>query len=253
MIAYPVRDSLGRMVGSLEVASFDPARPLTREDLGDVSVIADLAALAYERSSFLAQETARNRIELVLKRAAADIIGSLETEEVLRHVAEHALPAVNADRAVVCRMLPSGELARAASAPAEGGPIIDAGQVAQVAQARAPGAVRGRRGLAPTCRWCWARACSACCRWPATARSPRTRLEILLRLARTLGGRHRQRGALRAGARGRPGAHARVRPRLAARGRRVRDRPRCTSPPAARRPAATCTACGSGPAATWRC
>ena len=136
VIAYPVRDSLGRMVGTLEVASFDAARPLTREDLGDVSVIADLAALAYERSSFLAQETARNRIELVLKRAAADITGSLETEEVLRHVAQHALPAVNADRAVVCRMLPSGELARAAGAPDEGGPVIDAGQVAQVAQTR---------------------------------------------------------------------------------------------------------------------
>ena len=54
VIAYPVRDSLGRMVGTLEVASFDPARPLTREDLGDVSVMADLAALAYERTSFLA-------------------------------------------------------------------------------------------------------------------------------------------------------------------------------------------------------
>ena len=136
LIACPVRDSLGRAVGTLEVASFDPGRPLTREDLGDMLVIADLAALAYERSSFLAQETARSRTELVLKRAAADVSGSLETAEVLHHVARHALPAVNADRAVVCRMLPSGELALAASAPERGDPVIDAGQVTQVAQTR---------------------------------------------------------------------------------------------------------------------
>lgn len=136
VIAQPVRDSLGRMVGTLEVASFDPGRPLLREDLIAVAAMADLAALAHERASFLAQETERTRIELLLKRAAADVSGSLETAEVLRHVVEHAAPAVDADRAVVCRMLPSGELERAASAPSDGGPDIDAGQVAQVAQAR---------------------------------------------------------------------------------------------------------------------
>ncbi len=137
VIACPVRDSLGRVVGTLEVASFDPERPLTREDLGDVRIMADLAALANERSSYIQQETARTRIELVLKRAAAEVSGSLETEEVLLRVAEHALPAVNAERAVVFRALPSGKLERAASAPPAGGPEIDAGEVAQVAQARA--------------------------------------------------------------------------------------------------------------------
>ena len=143
VIACPVRDSLGRIVGTLEVASFDPERPLTREDLGDVLVMADLAALANERSSWLQQETANTRIELVLKRAAADVSGSLETDEVLRHVVEHARPAVNADRALVSRVLPSGELTSAASVPAEGGPEIDPGQVAQVAQARSAGVFEG--------------------------------------------------------------------------------------------------------------
>ena len=146
VIACPVRDSLGRIVGTLEVASFDPGRPLTREDLGDVQVMADLAALAWERSSFLQQETARARIELVLKRAAAEVSGSLETEEVLLRVAEHALPAVSAEHAEVYRVLPSGGLDRAASAPERGGPEIDAGQVAQVAQARGGGHLH-RRGL----------------------------------------------------------------------------------------------------------
>ena len=137
LIACPVRDSLGRIVGTLEVASFNPDRPLTREDLGDVAVMADLASLAHERSSWIRQETSRSRIELVLKRAAADVSGSLETEEVLRHLAEHALPAVNADRAVVFRMLPSGELGRAASAPAGSDePPIDSAQVVHVAQTR---------------------------------------------------------------------------------------------------------------------
>lgn len=143
VIACPVRDTLGRVVGALEVASFDPARPLTREDLGDVSVMADLAALAHERSSFLAQETARTRIELMLKRAAADVSGSLETDEVLRHVVEHARVAVNADRALVCRMLPSGELEAAVAAPADGGPQIDPSHVVQVAKSRTGTAFEG--------------------------------------------------------------------------------------------------------------
>ncbi|HYI35059.1 MAG TPA: SpoIIE family protein phosphatase [Thermoleophilaceae bacterium] len=136
VIAYPVRDSLRRVVGALVVACFDPARPLTREDLGAVAVMADLAALAHERTTWLEQETARTRTELLLKRAAADVSGSLETEEVLRHVVEHARPAVDADRALVSRMLASGELARAASSPAEGGPEIDPAQAAQVAKTR---------------------------------------------------------------------------------------------------------------------
>ncbi len=143
VIACPVRDSLARIVGTLEVASFDPGRPLTREDLGDVQVMADLAALAWERASYIQQETARSRVELVLKRAAAEVSGSLETEEVLLRVAEHALPAVNAEHAVVYRVLPSGELDRAASAPDRGGPEVDAGQVAQVAQARASATFAG--------------------------------------------------------------------------------------------------------------
>ena len=63
--------------------------------------------------------------------------------------------------------------------------MIDAGQVAQVAQARASAAVRGRRWPRPTCRWCWARACSGCSRWPVTAAFSEDEIEILLRLART--------------------------------------------------------------------
>jgi len=143
VIASPVRDTLGRMVGTIEVVSFDPDRPLTREDLGDVLVMADLAALANERASWIRHETTRTRTELVLKRAAAEVSGSLETEEVLRRVAEHALPAVNADRAMVCRVLPSGELGLAAAAPPDGGPDIDVGQVAQVAKARAAATFTG--------------------------------------------------------------------------------------------------------------
>ena len=152
-----------------------------------MSVMADLAALAYERSSWIRQETARSRIELVLKRAAADVSGSLETEEVLRHVAEHALPAVNADRAVVFRMLPSGELGRAASAPAGSDvPAIDSGTGGRRWPRRVPRPPSRRRWPPPTCRWCWGRACSACCRWRAPTRPfSEDELEILLRLARS--------------------------------------------------------------------
>ncbi len=143
VIACPVRDSLGRVVGAVEAMSFDANRPLTREDLGDIGVIADLAALAHERSSYLAQETARTRTELLLKRAAADVSGSLEPDEVLRQLVAHARSVVTADRALVCRMLPSGELAAAASDPPVGDPAIETGRIRQVAKDRAAAAFGG--------------------------------------------------------------------------------------------------------------
>lgn len=138
VIACPVRTSLGRLVGVLEVASFDPARPLLHEDLATVEAMADLAALAHERSTWLSQETARAQMELKLKRAAADISGSLETSEVLRNVVEHALNAVSGDRALVSRLMPSGELRRAVlspDAPETLGQAFDPGEIAEVARA----------------------------------------------------------------------------------------------------------------------
>lgn len=134
VIACPVRTSLGAFVGTFEVASFDPGRPLLTGDLATVEALADLAGLAHERSTWLDNETARARVELKLKRAAADVSGSLETSDVLANLIEHALAAVGGDRALVSRILPSGELQRAALRPGDGGPAFDPAQIAEVAR-----------------------------------------------------------------------------------------------------------------------
>ncbi|MEX2024631.1 MAG: GAF domain-containing SpoIIE family protein phosphatase [Thermoleophilaceae bacterium] len=54
VIACPVRTALGRTVGALIVLSLDPRRPLERPDLDLATVLADLAALACERTQLLA-------------------------------------------------------------------------------------------------------------------------------------------------------------------------------------------------------
>jgi hypothetical protein len=143
VIACPVRGSLGRAIGALEVASFDPARPLTRDDLTTIEVMADLAGLAHARSAWVEQETSRARVELELKRAAEDVAASLETPEVLRHVVAHALTVLDADRAQISRALPSGQLAPAATAPRGAEEAFDSGHLADVARSRVPSAHGG--------------------------------------------------------------------------------------------------------------
>jgi hypothetical protein len=137
VIACPVRGALGRAIGALEVASFDPARPLTRDDLTTIEVMADLAGLAHARSAWLEQEASRTRVEQELKRAAEDVAASLETPEVLRHVVAHALTTAGADRAQVSRILASGQLAPAAAAPQDAAGGFDARHLADVARSRA--------------------------------------------------------------------------------------------------------------------
>lgn len=91
VIACPVRTALGRTLGALLVASVDPDRPLRRRDLDIVVVLADLAALAHERSELMAVEAARGREELMLKRAAESTSSSLEPSEVVERIVEHGL------------------------------------------------------------------------------------------------------------------------------------------------------------------
>ena len=111
VIACAVRTPLGRTLGVLAVASLDPARPFTRADLDMTEVMADLAALALERSELLSAEAARTRDEALLKRAAEDTAASLETGDVQRQVVRHALGMVGADHAFLSSVQPgSGRL-----------------------------------------------------------------------------------------------------------------------------------------------
>ena len=153
-----------------------------------MAVMADLAALAHERVHLAAsRRPPRTRIELLLKRAAADVSGSLETEEVLRHLVEHARPAgERRPRRWSAGCCPAASWRARPRRPPSGGPEIDPAQVAQVAQTRTAGTFDGAGRRPCTCRWCWARACSASCPWRArTGPFSEDEVEILLRLART--------------------------------------------------------------------
>ncbi len=140
MIGCPVRTSVGRPMGVLIVACTDVSRALRDTDVDTVRVLADLAALALERSAQLAGEAARGREELLLKRAAEGTAGSLEIRDVEIQAVEHSLRLVDADHAALTRMGErSSRLATAAStgvAPPAGEAGLDAGTLAEVVRSQ---------------------------------------------------------------------------------------------------------------------
>jgi serine phosphatase RsbU (regulator of sigma subunit) len=135
-IACPIRTALGRTLGALVVLSADSRRPLAKADLDIVTVLADLAALALERSDMLAGEHARAREELLLKRAAEGTAGTLEPHEVERRVVEHAIQIASADHGRLSRIQPGSQrltvVAEAGSAEE-----VDAATLAEVVRSRA--------------------------------------------------------------------------------------------------------------------
>ena len=140
VIGCPVRTTMGRPMGVLIVASTDSARALRRSDLDTVKVLADLAALARERSGLLSGEATRAREELLLKRAAEGTAGSLEIRDVEIQAVEHALRLVEADHAALTRVGEhSSRLATAAStgiALPAGDAALDAGTLAEVVRSQ---------------------------------------------------------------------------------------------------------------------
>ena len=142
VIGCPVRTEFGGPLGVLIVASLEPSRALERSDLETVEVLADLTALARERSELLSAEATRGREELLLKRAAEDTAGSLELPEVELRAAGHALRLVDAEHARLTRVAPfAWQLKPSASAGVEiprYEAAFDAGVLAEVARDRQP-------------------------------------------------------------------------------------------------------------------
>jgi serine phosphatase RsbU (regulator of sigma subunit) len=140
-ICCPVRTPLGRTLGTLIVLSVDPRRPFGRTDLDTVTVLADLAALALERSEMLAMEAARAREELLLKRAAEGTAGTLEPHEVERQIIVHAVELLSADHGVLSRVQPGSQ--RLAAVARKGTVATDAATLGEVVRSRFPVATGG--------------------------------------------------------------------------------------------------------------
>lgn len=149
MIACPVRTAFGETLGALIAVSVR-RRPLGRGDLERVEVLADMAALALERSERLDAEARRAHEELLLKRAAQEVSGSLEHDEVYARIVEQAVRLTGASRALLTRLQPGGaELAFAAGVdlpveltrvrhPLAGSPLGDVARTRRPYRSRGP-------------------------------------------------------------------------------------------------------------------
>jgi GAF domain-containing protein len=115
VIVCPVRGEVGTPLGALVVASLDEAHPLGTAQLPMVEGLADLAAMALERTSLLETEGQRARDELRLKRAAAAVSASLDLNVVYTRVVKHAADITGGTHALLTRLnARAGELRTAA-------------------------------------------------------------------------------------------------------------------------------------------
>ena len=144
VIACPVRGETGKPLGGLIVASVDESRPLRAAQLPMVEALADLAAMALERTTLLETEGRRARDELRLKQAAAAVSASLDPSEVYKRVVEHAASITGGTHALLTRLnARAGELRTAAQVDfsdelAHQLVSLDSGSFREVAQTRKP-------------------------------------------------------------------------------------------------------------------
>jgi GAF domain-containing protein len=144
VIVCPVRGEIGKPLGALVVASLDETRPLGTAELPTVEALADLAAMALERTSLLETEGRRARDELRLKRAAEAVSASLDPNEVYTRVVEYAAAITGGTHAQLTRLnARAGELRTAARVNfsdelASQLVSLDSGNFGEVARARSP-------------------------------------------------------------------------------------------------------------------
>jgi GAF domain-containing protein len=147
VIVSPVRGETGNRLGALVVASLDDRDPLGTDQVPTVEALADVAAMALERTSLLEAEGRRARDELRLKRAAEAISGSLDPAEVYVRIVRHAAAITGATSALLTRLNPrAGEVRTAAT--------VDCSEelAAQLASLDTPGFGHVARTRAPLMR-----------------------------------------------------------------------------------------------------
>jgi len=144
VIVCPVRGEIGRPLGALVVASLDESHPLATAELPIVEGLAELAAMALERTTLLETEGRRARDELRLKRAAAAVSASLDLSEVYTRVVEHAAAITGGTHALLTRLnARAGELRTAAQVDFSDELVarlvsLDSSSFAEVARTRRP-------------------------------------------------------------------------------------------------------------------
>jgi GAF domain-containing protein len=115
-LSCPVRTSDGRVLGVLAIARSLPQPAFSAEDLRVTVVLADLAALALERSELLDREERRSRDEEALNRASQDVSRTLDLDDVVLAVAEQARGLSGAAGIRVLRVDRGGRLREVARA-----------------------------------------------------------------------------------------------------------------------------------------
>jgi GAF domain-containing protein len=144
VISCPVKNAVGQPLGVLVVASLDQARPLRAEEQHVIEVLADLAALALERSELLEAEGRRALEERRLKRASEEVSASLELDEVYRSIVDHAAEVTGATKALLTRVETRAGILRAAAAVDFSDGLthkrlpLDRGALGEVARTRTP-------------------------------------------------------------------------------------------------------------------
>ena len=115
-LSCPVLTSDGRILGVLAIARSLPQPAFSAEDLRVTVVLADLAALALERSELLDREERRARDEVALNRASHEVSRTLDLDEVELAVAEQAIALSGAAAVRVLRLDRGGKLREVARA-----------------------------------------------------------------------------------------------------------------------------------------
>ena len=107
-LSCPVRTADGSILGVLAIARSLPEPAFSAEDLRVTVVLADLAALALERSELADREERRALDEEALNRASSEVSRTLELDEVALAVAEQAVGLSGAAAVRVLRPDPGG-------------------------------------------------------------------------------------------------------------------------------------------------
>jgi hypothetical protein len=103
LLACPVQTPDGRMLGVLALS----AGAFTEEEVRSAGVLADLAAIALDRSELLGREERRTHEELMLNRAVHELGVSLELDDVYRAIVQQAAHLSGASKVMLTRQEPA--------------------------------------------------------------------------------------------------------------------------------------------------